>query len=350
MNDEVMGTGQMGDDPGCALGDQVPSESAFSERAGAGAPFGGRACGDVSPANQMRLQKFLARAGVASRRGAERLVEAGRVRVNGAVVAEMGFKVDSTHDEVEVDGKVVRREVPKVTLMLHKPLGFVTTMKDDHAKRIVSELVPTSDYPGLFPLGRLDRDTSGLLLFSTDGDLGFSVLRPRGHVTKSYVALVKGRPTKDELRKLREGVQLDDGMTLPATAELLGGKDEARARLALELPVPLERKVSRGCGRHAAKDFDDRRVQGGREKGMSREYAEARARKAASCAVVRLGIHEGRNRQVRRMLAAVGHPVVALHRESFGPLSLGGLPRGSWRLLSDAEIEALRAAVLKEDR
>lgn len=344
----------------------MSDEATRGGQTGAGASFGGQACGDASPANQVRLQKFLARAGVASRRESERLVGAGRVRVNGDVVVEMGFKVDPTRDVVEVDGKLVRHEVPKVTLMLHKPLGFVTTMKDDHAKRIVPELVPVNDYPGLFPLGRLDRDTSGLLLFSTDGDLGFSVLRPRGHVVKSYIALVKGRPTEGELRKLRQGVRLDDGMTLPATAELLCGEDEARARRALELPLPLERKTSRECGRLLAKGA--RRDRQGTlpraaaaacdvlpqdalsQSALSREYKEARARKAASCAVVRLGIHEGRNRQVRRMLAAVGHPVVALHRESFGPLSLGGLARGSWRLLSDAEIEALRAAVLKEDR
>lgn len=319
--------------------------------------------------DQVRLQKFLARAGVASRRAAEGLVEAGRVRVNGEVVTEMGVKVNPACDVVEVDGEVVRGAVLKVTLMLHKPLGFVTTMKDDHAKRLVSELVPVGEYPGLFPLGRLDRDTSGLLLFSTDGDLGFSVLRPRGHVTKSYVALVKGTPTERELRMLREGVLLDDGMTLPATAALLHGEDEARARQVLELPLPAQRKEARAQGRAAAKSVragrTDALLRGSRaseggcdgaaalrtaqgvpaNSDISREYARARERKAASCSVVRLGIHEGRNRQVRRMLAAVGHPVVALHRESFGPLSLGDLPRGSWRLLSDAETQALQAAV-----
>lgn len=319
--------------------------------------------------DQVRLQKFLARAGVASRRAAEGLVAAGRVCVNGEVVTEMGVKVNPACDVVEVDGEVVRGAVPKVTLMLHKPLGFVTTMKDDHAKRLVSELVPADEYPGLFPLGRLDRDTSGLLLFSTDGDLGFSVLRPRGHVTKSYVALVKGRPTERELRMLREGVLLDDGMTLPATADLVRGADEARVRRVLELPLPIERKEARAGGRRAAKSMRAGRAEtlsGGTRAGeserngdsalysvrgemprndISREYARARERKAASCSVVRLGIHEGRNRQVRRMLAAVGHPVVALHRESFGPISLGDLPRGSWRLLSDAETQVLQAAV-----
>lgn len=305
----------------------------------------------------MRLQKFLARAGVASRRGAEVLIAGGRVRVNGTVVAEMGAKVNPSCDIVEVDGETVRCETPKVTLMLHKPLGFVTTMKDEHAKRIVSDLVPTGAYPGLFPLGRLDRDTSGLLLFSTDGDLGFSVLRPRGHVVKRYVALVEGHPGARTLQALREGVMLDDGVTLPAEAEVLSGAEETRARNVLELPVPQQRKEERASGRAAAKSVRRGQAHGDAcgargaladHVAISREYAAARARKAAACSVVRIGIHEGRNRQVRRMLEAVGHPACALHREAIGPLFLGDLPRGSWRLLSDSEVEALRAAVSSE--
>ena len=121
---------------------------------------------------------------LASRRGSEALVAAGRVRVNGATVTEMGTKVDPAHDVVEVDGAPARLLEEDVVLMLHKPLGYVTTMKDDHAHRIVADLVPLDRYPSLFPLGRLDRDTTGLLLFSTDGELGHALLRPRGHVVK----------------------------------------------------------------------------------------------------------------------------------------------------------------------
>ena len=261
----------------------------------------------------LRLQKFLARAGVASRRGSEALIVSGRVKINGEVVDKLGTKIDLAHDVVEVDGRVVSSKAFQVTLMLHKPLGYVTTMKDAHAKHIISELVPTAEYPGLFPLGRLDRDTSGLLLFSTDGELGFSVLRPRGHVMKSYIALVEGRPSVRALHTLRTGVLLDDGMTLPAQVEVLRGVQAESAQETLEVPQSIARK-----------------------------------HKHPECSVVRIGICEGRNRQVRRMLAAVGLPVRALHRDSFGPITLGDLARGQWRLLSDVEVRELSMSVSED--
>ncbi len=269
----------------------------------------------------MRLQKFLARAGAASRRGSENLMTAGRVTVNGRVATELGSKVDPLVDEVAVDGRIVRLADGPVTLMLHKPAGYVTTMADPQGRPTVAELVPAKDYPGLFPVGRLDRDTTGLLLFSTDGDLGHALLRPRGHVTKRYAALVKGRPGPAELALLRRGVELDDGPTLPAEAELLDGEEALRALALLDASCePRNASI-----RHAAAL---------RERGTS---------------VVRIGLHEGRKRQVRRMLGAVGHPVLALHRESFGPLELGDLPRGSWRALAPAEVAALHRASSRGD-
>lgn len=270
--------------------------------------------------NEMRLQKYLARAGAASRRASEDLILAGRVTVNGQVVAELGVKVDAGVDEVRLDGALVTLAAETVTIMLHKPLGYVTTMKDEHAEHVVAELVPCDEYPGLFPLGRLDRDTSGLLLFSTDGELGHALLRPRGHVTKRYVALVDGVPTEGELQRLRDGLLLDDGPTLPAEAHLLHGTEERDALRCLEVTRAAEK-------RYATTKKRGRNVTGARS-------------------VVRLGIHEGRNRQVRRMLGKVGHPVIALHRESFGPLELGDLPRGQWRVLNAVEVEALRSCVL----
>ena len=271
----------------------------------------------------MRLQKFLARAGAASRRGSENLMTAGRVTVNGEVVTELGSKVDPLVDEVAVDGRVVRLADGPVTLMLHKPAGYVTTMSDPQGRPTVAELVPAAEHPGLFPIGRLDRDTTGLLLFSTDGEMGHALLRPRGHVEKVYTALVEGRPSAAQLAHLREGIELDDGPTLPAEVRVLQGPEKQRALEMLEMP-PL----------HAKK--------------VSREYARALSRRAADRAVVQVGIHEGRNRQVRRMLGAVGHPVVALHRQSFGPLDLGDLPRGEWRLLAAEEAAALGEAVAKD--
>ena len=267
----------------------------------------------------MRLQKFLARAGAASRRGSENLMTAGRVTVNGEVVTELGSKVDPLVDEVAVDGRVVRLADGPVTLMLHKPAGYVTTMSDPQGRPTVAELVPAAEHPGLFPIGRLDRDTTGLLLFSTDGELGHALLRPRGHVEKVYTALVEGRPSAAQLEHLREGIELDDGPTLPARVALVEGEAAAAALAVLDVPPAAP-------------------------EGASRQYARACSARARDRSIVRIGLHEGRKRQVRRMLAAIGHPVLALHRDAFGPVELGGLPRGARRVLEPAEVQALERA------
>jgi 23S rRNA pseudouridine2605 synthase len=256
-----------------------------------GAHGADEAIGDVRVV-PMRLQKFLARAGAASRRGSENLMTAGRVRVNGIIVTELGSKVDPRVDVVEVDGTVVKLGAAPVTLALNKPTGYVTTMSDPQGRSCVAHLVPVASHPGLYPIGRLDRDTTGLLLFSTDGELGNALLHPSHHVTKVYLATVEGGAVGSEaLRHLREGVLLDDGMTAPADASV-------------------------------------------------------RSRNRDST-VLRIAIHEGRKRQVRRMCKAVGHPVTALERISFGPIALGSLPSGSWRELSASELAALYAAAGK---
>ena len=181
----------------------------------------------------MRLQKFLARAGVASRRHAEELIVAGRVMVNGQP-AELGCSVDPGSDEIRVDGGApVRLAEGDVTIMLHKPAGYVTTMDDPQGRATVADLVPADRFPGLFPVGRLDRDTTGLLLFTTDGELGNALLHPRRHVEKRYLALVEGTPDAKALERLRRGVVLSDGMTLPARAELLRGGDAQKAARAI---------------------------------------------------------------------------------------------------------------------
>lgn len=269
----------------------------------------------------MRLQKFLARAGAASRRGSENLMTAGRVTVNGKVVTELGSKVDPLTDVVAVDGVEVHLSDGAVTLMLHKPSGLLTTMSDPFGRPTVADLVPTDRYPGLFPIGRLDQDTTGLLLFSTDGDLGNRLLHPRHHVLKRYLALVEGTPSRAQLQRLREGIQLDDGPTQPAEARVLHGEEEAHARELFEEPsAPAD---------------------------ASRQYKAAYARKAKQRSVVEIGLREGRKHQVKRMLEAVGHPVRALHRAAFGPLALGDLPRGMWRLLTEAEVAALSSASIE---
>ena len=244
---------------------------------------------ELSRPHTMRLQRFLARAGVASRRGAEALMTAGRVTVNGVVASELGTKVDTDVDIVEVDGVRVRWNDEPVYLMLNKPAGYLTTMSDPQGRPCVAALVPTDTHPGLFPVGRLDLDTTGLLLFTTDGDLGQALLHPSRHVEKTYIATVDGRVRDGELEPLRRGMVLDDGPCQPAPARV------------------LERR--------------------------------------RATTVVEVRLREGRKNQVKRMLGAIGHPVLALHRPKFGPLELTGVEEGSWRYLTDAEVRALcRAA------
>lgn len=245
----------------------------------------------------MRLQRFLARAGAASRRGSENLMTAGRVTVNGRVATELGTKVDVDRDVVELDGRRVKLASGPVYLMLNKPAGYLTTMSDPQGRPTVAELVPTDTYPGLFPVGRLDFDTTGLLLFTTDGDLGQALLHPSHHVDKTYIAHVDGRVTGVDLEPLCRGITLDDGPCRPA-----------RCRI-------LRPGQARGICPH------------GIPHGTS---------------VVEVTIHEGRKNQVKRMLSAVGHPVLSLHRPRFGPLRLGDLAPGAWRLLTPQEIMNLK--------
>ena len=274
----------------------------------------------------MRLQKFLARAGAASRRGSENLMTAGRVTVNGQVVTELGSKVDPLVDQVAVDGVPVRLEGGPVTIMLHKPAGYVTTMSDPQGRPTVAELVPTDRFPGLFPIGRLDFDTTGLLLFSTDGELGNGLLHPRHHVEKRYLALVNGKPTPEQLAQLEQGIQLDDGMTAPAKASLVEGAEAKRALSMLEVPPAVPDHEPNGS------------VPSPQRAAILRKRAQQRA-------VVRVVLREGRKRQVKRMLSAIKHGVLALHRDSFGPIELGDLPRGQWRELTPEEVAALHASI-----
>lgn len=239
----------------------------------------------------MRLQKFLARAGAASRRGSENLMTAGRVTVNGELVYELGSKVDPNTDIVCVDGKEVTFGTSCAYIMLNKPGGYLTTMNDPQGRPCVASLVPTDKYPGLFPVGRLDCDTTGLLLFTTDGELGQGLLHPKYHVEKRYEAVVDGKIFESEVEILRKGITLDDGVCKPA-------------EIIIEQSGPTSK---------------------------------------VTCI-----ISEGKKRQVKRMFSAIGHPVLTLHRASFGPLTLGDLQLGSWRELTDNEIKELKAAVLRE--
>jgi len=225
----------------------------------------------------MRLNAFLARAGIASRRGADELIKSGRVTVNGE--AGQLNTVVGAHDLVAVDGEEVARQRLRYVL-LHKPAGVVTTARDPQGRPTVVELVPTE--PRVVPVGRLDADTTGALLLTNDGQLAHRLAHPRYGVEKTYVTDVEGDPGEDVLRRLREGVELDDGPTAPARARRLG-----RGRVELVL-------------------------------------------------------HEGRKHQVKRMLAAVGHPVTRLHRSAYAGLTLEGLEPAEWRELEPSEVELLR--------
>ena len=247
-----------------------------------------------------RLNRFLARAGVASRRGADELIAAGSVLVNGERPPPSGVLVDPDKDIVTIDGRIVKPRTKHRYLMLNKPVGVITTAKDEAARTTVLDAVGEEGLAGhrLFPVGRLDADTSGLLVLTDDGELAFRLTHPRYKVAKEYIAVVAGSPSASDLESMRTGVQLEDGKTQPAEVEVVGFDPAA------------------GTGRTE----------------------------------VRVVIREGRHRQVRRMLQAVGHKVQSLRRTGFGPLKLGRLKVGDWRVLGEGEIEALHRAVGVEPR
>jgi len=234
-----------------------------------------------APAPGERLQKVLARAGVASRRASEELIEAGRVRVNGRT-AELGMRVDAAADVVEVDGTRLSLAPGLVYYLLNKPAGVVSTASDPQGRPTVVQLVPSD--PRVFPVGRLDADSEGLLLLTNDGHLANRLAHPSHGVEKEYLVHVSGQPSPGAVRRLRQGVDLDDGRTAPARVSVVGS------------------------------------------------------------GLLRITIHEGRNRQVRRMCEAVGHPVHRLVRVRIGPLRDQRLAPGHWRALTQTELRALEVA------
>ena len=229
-----------------------------------------------------RLQKYLAECGVASRRKCEEIILAGKVRVNGNLITELGTKVNPQTDTVKVDGKVISSE-KKVYILLNKPVGYVTTMSDEKERPTVMELLEGVKEK-VVPVGRLDMFTSGLLLLSNDGDFVYKVTHPKHETTKTYIVKTRGVPRESDLEKLRVGVKIDDYMTSPAEVNLL------------------------------LKDNTN------------------------DIARIWIRIHEGRNRQVRKMCEAIGLSVIALKREGVGNLTCEGVERGKWRYLTDDEV------------
>lgn len=238
----------------------------------------------------MRLQHFLALAGVASRRQCEKIMNAGRVRVNGQVVRELGIKVNPERDIIEVDGKRVEIQ-KKMYVLLHKPKGYLTAAADSRGRHTVGELVV--DLPvRVYPVGRLDMDTDGVLLMTNDGELGYRLMHPRFGVEKVYHAEVAGNPSKEALETLRRGVDIGGVTTSPARVRLI--------------------------------------------------------KSIKKSALLEISVHEGRKRQIKRMCKAVGHPVVNLARIEFGGLRAGNLKPGQYRILSEPEVINLRKALSLE--
>lgn len=237
-----------------------------------------------------RLQKILSRAGVASRRAAEALITQGRVSVNRQTITALGSRADPTRDDIRVDGRRLPAAEPRRYILLNKPVGYVSTRRDPQRRpTVVDLLVGVREY--VYPVGRLDYDTEGLLLLTNDGDLAAALTHPRHEVPRTYEARVAGTPDARALEALRRGIPLDGVRTAPAEAELVG---------------PVRREAD---------------------------------------ALLRLTIREGRNRQVRRMCEAVGHPVRSLRRLQIGPLADRRLRPGAWRELTEREVESLRKAV-----
>jgi pseudouridine synthase len=232
----------------------------------------------------LRLAKYLAEAGIASRRKAEEFIVQGRVKVNGLLVQEKGYIINPDLDRVEFDGRIITRE-EKVYILLNKPAGYISSVFDPQGRPTVMDLLKDITLR-VYPVGRLDFDTEGLLLLSNDGEFTNLMIHPRYEMTKTYQALVEGKPDKKSLQMLREGTQLEDGMTAPAQVNIL----------------------------EAYKDKT----------------------------LLEIEIHEGRKRQVKRMCQAIGHPVISLKRNAFGFLKLQGVALGKYRFLTPVEVNKLK--------
>lgn len=231
-----------------------------------------------------RLQKYLANAGVASRRKCEELILQGKIKVDGKIVTELGTKIDPTINKIEYNGKVIEQKQEKVYVLLNKPIDYVTTVKDQFDRPIVTDLIKGIDVK-LLPVGRLDMYTSGALILTNDGDFIYKVTHPKHEIEKTYNATVRGIITEEDVKRLKNGVKIEDYVTKPAQVKIL--------------KIDNEKNISR----------------------------------------IQITIHEGKNRQVRKMCEAVGKKVLALHRAKIGNIDVKDLKIGEWRYLKPKEIE-----------
>ncbi len=235
---------------------------------------------------QIRLQKYLADCGIASRRKAEELILQGKVKVNGQIITELGTKIIQNQDKIEFENKEVKPQNDYVYILLNKPIGYVTTAKDQFNRDSVLDLVKTNKR--LVPVGRLDMYTSGALILTNDGEFVYQVTHPKHEIDKTYTVTIKGMVQKEEVEQLRKGVKIEDYITKPAKVKILKTDEE---------------------------------------KGKSR---------------LEITIHEGKNRQVRKMCETIGHKVLALHRSKIAGIGVKNLPLGKWRYLTEDEVKTIK--------
>ena len=236
----------------------------------------------------MRLNKFIALCGVASRRKADELIESGKVEVNGQVIKEMGFNVDEHKHIVKVNGKIIKPQEEKIYILLNKPEGYVTTVKDQFNRKNVIDLI-NGVKERIYPIGRLDYETSGLLILTNDGDLTYKLTHPKHEIDKTYIARVRGIPNSYKIKEFEKGLKIEDYITAPAKFKVL-------------------------------------------ESNKDKNYS-----------ICEIKIHEGRNRQVRKMCKEIGHPVYHLQRVSMGKIKLSNLEKGKWRYLNKEELDYLKS-------
>jgi 23S rRNA pseudouridine2605 synthase len=231
-----------------------------------------------------RLQKYMAECGIASRRKCEEIILSGRVKVNGVVIKELGYKINSQEDVVVVDNKIIKPEEKKLYIALNKPEGYVSTVSDERGRKTILDLVKVNER--IYPIGRLDYDTSGLILLTNDGDIYNRVIHPRQIINKKYIAKIAGSPSQENIEKFKKGIDIGGYVTAPAEFKVL-----------------------------------------------------ERDSKFSSVEIV---IHEGKNRQIRRMCDAINHPVITLKRVCVGQIKLGDLELGQWRYLTEGEVSYLK--------
>lgn len=234
----------------------------------------------------MRLQKYMARCGVASRRKSEEMIKDGLVKVNNKIVTEQGRKIDPDSDIVIIDEKIIRLEKNKVYIILNKPLGYVTTMDDEKDRKIITDLIEGIE-ERIYPVGRLDMDTSGLIMLTNDGEVTNKITHPRNEVVKKYIAIVEGTPNKSELTRFRKGIMIDGKKTSPAKMKIM-------------------------------KNYETE-------------------------SILEIEINEGRNRQIRIMCEAINHPIKKLKRVAIGEIQIGGLQVGEWRNLDAEEMQYIKS-------